>query len=315
MFPNERVEALYKASEQLLNFSKLSWWIIDLDDCPNLFYCNQTMRDTFTLDSSTIAHSVQQVCPIAGDYNSNVAIKCSDKAKKIFEDYQQLKSGQIDEYMNSFPYFDPISRKTLYFTSRARVLETNESGNASLLFGIIEPETLSEQMYSMAKLDGLTNLYNRREFDSKLRLLINVARREQKPVSLVMLDVDHFKAYNDVLGHCAGDECLRKIAKTIKLQCDQNGDIACRYGGEEFAAIVYGDANQAKQLAESIRAAVIACQISHPKVDSDIVTISSGCCTVYPTQSTTPQTLIKCADSALYRAKNEGRNRAVTFPA
>ncbi|WP_260261803.1 GGDEF domain-containing protein [Vibrio intestinalis] len=315
MFPNQRVEELYKASEQLLNFSKLSWWIIDLDDSPNVFYCNQTMRDTFTLNSKAIAHSVEQVCPIAGDYNSNVAIKCSDKAKQIFEDYQQLKSGRIDEYMNSFPYFDPKSRKTLYFTSRAKVLETDDLGNASLLFGIIEPETLSEQMYNMAKLDGLTNLYNRREFDSKLRLLINVAKREHKPLSLVMLDVDHFKAYNDELGHCAGDECLRKIANTIKQQCDQNGDIACRYGGEEFAAIVYGDKHQAQQLAKAIGTAVMACQIPHPALDNQFVTISSGCCTIYPTASTTPQNLIKCADSALYQAKKQGRNRAITFPA
>ncbi len=312
-FPNQRIQSLYRTSDELLNFSQLSWWIIDLDDNPNVFYCNDTMCDTFDLDKQAFSHSVKDVCPIAGDYNSNIALSNSGKAEQIFDEYQQLKSGEIDEYSNSFPYFDPNTRITRYFSSRAKALIKNSQGNASLLFGIIEPEALSEELYKIAKRDGLTNLYNRREFDSKLSFLLNLAVREDKEVSLIMCDVDHFKAYNDALGHCAGDECLISVAEVIRNTCKRSSDMPFRYGGEEFAVIVYGGKQQVMSLAERIRQEILACEIPHPAGSFSFLTISVGCCTIKPTKETENQDLIECADQALYQAKEKGRNRSISL--
>lgn len=313
-FPNSRITHIYNIYDQLLDFSHLSWWIVDLDDNPEVFYCNKTMCDTFSLDENQTAHTVDQVCPIAGDYNSNIAINCSDKAQQILDDFNKLKDGLIDEYSNNFPYFDSKTRITNYFSSRAKALIKNPQGSASLIVGIIEPEALSNELYNIAKLDGLTNLYNRREFDSKLTFLLNLAVREDKEISLIMCDVDQFKNYNDSLGHCAGDECLISIASAIENACKQTSDIPFRYGGEEFAVIVYGGKRQVFSLAEEIRKNVINCAISHPNSSNRLLTVSVGCCTIKPDKTTTRQTLIHCADQALYRAKKEGRNRSISFP-
>ncbi|MDA0146685.1 hypothetical protein OCT63_20955, partial [Vibrio sp. RW] len=119
MFPNSRIEKYYQQCDELLNFSGLSWWIIDLEDDPDTFYCNRTMCDTFYLNPDLTAHSVSKTCPIAGDYNKHIAIKSTAKAQKIFNDYRELKDNTLNEYQNRFPYYDEVQDKVLYFTSRA----------------------------------------------------------------------------------------------------------------------------------------------------------------------------------------------------
>jgi diguanylate cyclase (GGDEF)-like protein len=313
MFPNKRVEEFYKLYDKLINFTDFSWWIIDLEDNSNIFYCNKVMCQTFSLTEDVIQHSVSGTCPIAGDYNTNIAIKNSAKAKQIFNEYHQLKMGGIDEYSNSFPYFDSDSEETLYFSSRARALVKDDLGNTTLLFGIIEPQVRSNELYRKAITDSLTGINNRREFDSKLEFLISLASREKHPISLIMCDIDNFKKFNDKVGHYDGDKCLIKIAHSISNSCVRSTDIPCRYGGEEFCIIVYGDEIDALNLAEKIRMQVYAMAVPHPAIDNSPVTLSIGFATIIPDAKTESKMLIKQADVALYQAKNRGRNNCVKY--
>ena len=309
MFPNARIKQYYQQCEELLSFSGLSWWLIDLEADPNVFYCNHTMCETFHLDPKLVHHSVSHTCPIAGDYNKYIAIKSSDKAQHVFDDYLKLRDNTLSEYRNRFPYYDETQEKIFYFTSRAKALVRDEKGRATLLLGIIEPETASEELYNQASLDSLTGLRNRRVFDSELELLINLARREGRFVSLLLCDVDHFKSYNDTMGHYAGDECLTKIACALSESCSRETDTVCRYGGEEFAVITYGDDQYVSRLAENMRLGVLGLALPHLETELGKVTISIGYVSLIPDEKTTPRTLIENADRGLYHAKRNGRNQ------
>ncbi|WP_153913431.1 GGDEF domain-containing protein [Shewanella sp. TC10] len=311
-FPNDRIEKYYNLYQELLNFSGVSWWIIDLQQDCNIYYCNESMQEMFSLDPNLQQHSVSKTCPIAGDYNKNIALKDSEKAQQILDEYQKLKSGAIDEYHNRFPYYDAKQNEVLYFTSKARAVVRDANGQAVLLFGLIEHERTSSKLFKLSKLDSLTGLNNRREFDSQLEFIINLARREQQLISLIMCDIDGFKAYNDMLGHYEGDQCLINISQAIANVCVRSTDVVCRYGGEEFAIICYGNHEDVAQLAEDIRFSIERLEIKHPK-DSKAVSLSLGYISCVPKRETTARELIEKADSALYQAKQTGKNRCIAF--
>jgi len=311
MFINKRIEKYYYLYRELLTFSGMSWWLIDLEDDPNIFYCNEHMCETFNLDKKLVSHSVALTCPIAGDYNQNIAIKNSQNAQEIFDEYELLKNGFIGEYCNRFPYYNVKTNTTAYYTSRAKAIVTDKNDNACVLFGMIEHERFTEKLYVQATTDGLTGLKNRREFDNHLNFLINLARRESRYISLIMCDVDHFKEYNDLMGHYEGDECLKKIAQSIFTQCQRKSERAFRYGGEEFAIISYGDRESARELAERIRINVLKEAIPHPCDKQNMVTISIGFISLIPSADTSFKDIVELADSALYKAKKDGRNRCV----
>ncbi|QOP44970.1 diguanylate cyclase [Sulfurimonas paralvinellae] len=313
MFPNKRVEEFYTLYQQLLNFSDLSWWLIDLEDDPDIFYCNDVMSQTFSLDPDRIQHSVNETCPIAGDYNKYIAIKDDAAAKQIFDEYKALREGKVEEYSNTFPYYNPDSQETLYYSSRAKILLKDTEEKAALLFGLIEPKIVSKELLKIAKTDFLTDLNNRREFDTQLKFLFNLALREKHPLSLIMCDIDNFKAYNDSLGHYAGDECLRQVAKAIKNSCSRLSDIPCRYGGEEFAVIVYADKEEALQLGQNIVTNIQTLALPHPVSNTPVVTISVGVATLNITSNSTIQELIENADKALYQAKGKKKNICVQY--
>jgi len=163
-------------------------------------------------------------------------------------------------------------------------------------------------------LDGLTGIANRRHFDEVLGFEWRRACRESLSLALVMIDIDHFKAYNDAHGHQAGDECLRKVASTLAGSLSRAGDLAARYGGEEFAVLLAGtDSKSATDIAEILRVKVQALGISHEHSSAaSVLTLSLGIAALCPTQDVTPETLVGEADQALYKAKQAGRNRVVT---
>jgi diguanylate cyclase (GGDEF)-like protein len=310
MFANKQIEKYYRQCETLLNFTGVSWWIIDLEEAPDVFYCNKTMCDTFHLGND-IQHSISKTCPIAGDYNKFIAIKSSVSAQEIYKEYDDLKNNKIAEYDNRFPYYDETKDKVLYFSSRAKALVRNEFGKAILLLGIIEPEAVNEELYKQASIDSLTGLKNRRAFDSQLQFMLNLAKRERRTISLLMFDIDHFKEYNDCLGHYSGDLCLMKIAGLLTKSCCRETDIVCRYGGEEFAIVTYGDSHNTLRLAENVRRCVYESNIPHPKVASGRVTVSAGYISVLADEQTTPRSLIESADCGLYLAKRKGRDQSI----
>lgn len=159
--------------------------------------------------------------------------------------------------------------------------------------------------------DALTEIANRRHFDGTLEQEWRRAQRAGLPLSLVMLDLDHFKAYNDAYGHLAGDRCLHQVARTMRESLRRAGDLAVRYGGEEFVLLLpETDAHGVAQLADRLRAAVEALEISHAYSPvAPRVTASIGVATVLPRDGVVPEMLVEAADRALYRAKHDGRNR------
>jgi two-component system, chemotaxis family, response regulator WspR len=161
--------------------------------------------------------------------------------------------------------------------------------------------------------DGLTGLSNRRHFDEYLELEWRRAIRDQLQISLLMIDVDFFKAYNDSFGHLEGDEALRKVAGAIRDVCSRPSDLPARYGGEEFALVLPNTSpGGARLLAEKLRQTVAALVIPHNSPDPDSrLTISIGLATITPQAGTSSRQLILDADKGLYVAKNNGRNQVV----
>lgn len=166
------------------------------------------------------------------------------------------------------------------------------------------------ELSSLALKDGLTQLANRRAFDLAVQRELARARREGSSVSLLMLDVDHFKKFNDNYGHPAGDACLRRIASAIATQVTRPADLVARYGGEEFVVLLPGiGPDGVATVAERIRNMVASLNIAHAYSDDGIVSVSIGGATMHGSVSTIPADLIAAADTALYEAKREGRNR------
>ncbi|VXC81876.1 Diguanylate cyclase response regulator [Pseudomonas sp. 8Z] len=162
----------------------------------------------------------------------------------------------------------------------------------------------------LIKSDGLTGLANRRYFDEYLEIEWSRALRDQSELSLLMIDVDYFKAYNDKNGHVEGDDVLRRVGDTLRASCSRSTDLAARYGGEEFAVIMPGTAAGGARLqAEKIRRAVEALGIPHdlPTPGSSI-SVSIGIATLRPSMDSEPLSLVIKADEGLYLAKHSGRN-------
>ena len=159
--------------------------------------------------------------------------------------------------------------------------------------------------------DGLTGLSNRRHFDEYLELEWRRSIREQTQLSLLMIDVDYFKAYNDAFGHLEGDEALRQVAKAIRANSSRPSDLPARYGGEEFALVLPNTSpGGARLLAEKLRQSIASMNIPHiaPSQGSSL-TVSIGLATVVPQVGSHSRQLIQSADQGLYAAKHNGRNR------
>ncbi|NWB84878.1 response regulator [Pseudomonas gingeri] len=159
--------------------------------------------------------------------------------------------------------------------------------------------------------DGLTGLSNRRHFDEYLELEWRRAQREQTQMSLLMIDVDYFKAFNDSFGHLDGDEALRKVAETIRESSSRPSDLPARYGGEEFALVLPNTSQGgARLVAEKLRQTVAGLKIPHNMPsEGAVLTVSIGVSTVIPQQGSNCRDLISAADKGLYSAKNSGRNQ------
>lgn len=175
----------------------------------------------------------------------------------------------------------------------------------------IELKRSRDLLQRLTTLDPLTGIANRRRFDAYLGAEWARAARDEQPLSLIMVDVDHFKRYNDRYGHVVGDQCLSQIAATLQGAVQRPADLVARYGGEEFACVLPGtDLAGAEQTAERIRAAIEHLALPHP--DSPVaghVTISLGVATLFPHAEESSTSLIEAADRALYEAKQRGRNR------
>jgi diguanylate cyclase (GGDEF)-like protein/PAS domain S-box-containing protein len=183
---------------------------------------------------------------------------------------------------------------------------------------ITERKQFEEKLHRMAMTDGLTGLANRRAFDETLEREWKRVLREASHTSLILLDVDHFKAFNDHYGHQVGDDCLRAVAHAVEKAVGRPNDLVARYGGEEIAVILpKTDLKAAMELGERIRRRVQELALVHEKSANGegVVTISVGVAAALSRHGGTmkmPESLLMAADTALYKAKLQGRNRVAT---
>ncbi|MCG8668447.1 MAG: GGDEF domain-containing protein [Pseudomonadales bacterium] len=166
-----------------------------------------------------------------------------------------------------------------------------------------------------AKIDPLTGLLNRGAINQSLETIVDYARREKRYVSLLLVDVDHFKKFNDFYGHLAGDSALVSVANSLAQCCRRSLDFAGRYGGEEYILVWFDTKpEEADSLCALVREKIDGLKISHQQSPTHShLTVSGGLVTTIPSESTTPQSLVSKADELLYEAKDLGRNRIKTF--
>ena len=189
--------------------------------------------------------------------------------------------------------------------------------NAPLVRARVKTQLLvkkqADELHRQVEQDGLTGIYNRRYFDQLFEQEWRRHQRQRSPLALALIDVDFFKAYNDTYGHQSGDECLRKVANGLKSALRRPGEVVARYGGEEFVVVLpYTDQGEVLKIGPWLCESIRDLAMPHSKSDvSEWVTISIGLATCVPSVKSTQATLLSFADEALYKAKANGRNRAV----
>ena len=167
----------------------------------------------------------------------------------------------------------------------------------------------NRQLEMLSNTDGLTNIGNRRIFDKTLIQEWNRALRAETPLALVMLDIDHFKQFNDLYGHLAGDGCLQSLAYALAQSGRRSGELVARYGGEEFVILLPNiDQASAYEVAQHVQQLILSLALPHAQTATGIVSVSIGVASLIPSSEQQPAKLVQLADAALYEAKLSGRN-------
>jgi diguanylate cyclase (GGDEF)-like protein len=280
-----------------------SWYVVDAVSLRSLMTEPESLRHKLLLIglaclSCALLFSVAISRSISTPLDTLVAIM------------QQTESGN---YRMRAPLTgqDEISVLSARFNAMAaRVLEQNERLEERVAERTRDLAQATRALEILSITDGLTGIANRRRFDAMFSAEIQRAARAGEPLTLMMLDVDLFKNYNDFYGHQAGDDCLREVAMFLQARSRRSSDLVARYGGEEFVFVcIDTDAATACELAQSICTAMAARDLPHTRSPFGCITLSIGVASMVPQSDTTPEAFIRMADAAMYRAKNEGRNR------
>lgn len=262
-----------------------------------LAQCQSTLPDLILLDV---------VMPEMDGHEAIVQLKHNPDTADIPVIFLTSRNAEADEVKGfELGAVDFISKPINETILRARV-------NTHLLLKL-----QADFLRSVAMVDGLTGLANRRKFEEDLRRDWLQCARNRQDLSLLMIDVDHFKRYNDHYGHQQGDACLRDVAQTIKHCLKRPGDLSARYGGEEFVCMLPNTSSHgAMTVAQHISDAVRALHIPHACSDAaQTVTLSIGVACTQPHHTSAPASLLQLADKQLYLAKGQGRNRVASATA
>jgi diguanylate cyclase (GGDEF)-like protein len=243
-----------------------------------------------------------------------------------------LGNGLTAEYLSYFAACEADPGRAIQASAREVLVRVRDGALRAMDFSVT-PMNASDQLYvgllhditrhkesetalqQAAMIDQLTQIANRRRFDAFLDQEWHRAMRSGQELSLVVLDVDHFKLYNDTLGHAAGDACLQRVAAALQSRALRATDLAARYGGEEFV-LLFADTPLASalHLAESIRSLIESLQLPHPRSSTGPwLTVSVGVATVVPTQYDRIDEFFVAADRMMYAAKEAGRNRVMAL--
>ncbi|MDP9267091.1 MAG: diguanylate cyclase [Acidobacteriota bacterium] len=216
-----------------------------------------------------------------------------------------LESTRLREFHDQLPLVQTIADQIAGAIHSARLFQQAQQANRALA-------DANRRLEELSRTDGLTGVANRRQFEDVYEREWRRATRVSGPIALLMIDIDEFKKYNDRYGHQGGDDCLKRVAETLKQTLGRASDVVARYGGEEFVVVLPGSDQQAAiATAERLRQQVEKLGLPHEAATSGnrVVTISVGVAFYQPTEKDRPETLLSAADQALYGAKHGGRNR------
>jgi diguanylate cyclase (GGDEF)-like protein len=252
--------------------------------------------------------------PCVADLVLNDAVEWAPEYYIAYADSTLAKGALFVEAWCDLPY----TGRRIYFAADAGPIFDSDGKLIGVMESVRDMTAMKHAeaaLRDLAGLDGLTGLPNRRTFDDVLAKEWSRSSRSGAPLSLLMIDIDHFKRFNDNFGHAGGDKCLETIANVIANSVRRIGDLPARYGGEEFALILPAtDIHGALIVAENLRRSVEAREIRHPgNSASPFVTASIGAAAVLAPPNANAGEIIRFADQALYRAKALGRNRACAF--
>ena len=237
----------------------------------------------------------------AGEWTAIIFLTSMDKDEDVA---RGIEAGG-DDYL-----LKPISAAVL--AAKIRAMSRLVEKQRQLAEVAQKQNVANKKLQRLSTVDALTGIGNRRLFDEFAQREWRRCLRMKKPLSIVMLDVDHFKLFNDTYGHPAGDACLKAVATQVARSAPRAGDLAARYGGEEFAMILgETDLDGANWVANHICQQVAARKIPHRASSFQHVTVSCGVASVIPQADMSLQGLLKAADNALYMAKTQGRNKVV----
>ncbi|GGI73839.1 sensor domain-containing diguanylate cyclase [Shewanella gelidii] len=296
----------YEFLQQVLD--AITEHIVVINERGDILFVNQTWQD----------FGKNNACQIQGHWDGQNYIAECDRAAASGDDFglqaahgiRKVIRGELDNFYFEYPCHSPTQQR--WFMMRVSRFQVQEQPCFVISHQNITERKMAEQrVLDLSRLDGLTQIANRRFLDEFLQNEWSRCHRLTMPISLAILDIDHFKLLNDREGHQAGDKCLCKVATLLQQFAKRPSDLCARYGGEEFI-LVWGnmsqsDANQClKHLFEALEL------LNIPNLDSPvkpILTLSAGLVTLLPTQKITIEEMLKVADDLLYQAKESGRDQ------
>ncbi|SDH05907.1 PAS domain S-box-containing protein/diguanylate cyclase (GGDEF) domain-containing protein [Pseudomonas benzenivorans] len=311
---NEQISQRQEVEQVLRESRERLQLVLDLTDSSRdgLFIIDPCSRDILHMNQATysslgysaeafgelLKHDPEQLLPGYGNWLEGVRQAQQDHLSTIFQRQMRRRDGSYQAA--------EISAQLVQLNGREYLIGVSRDNNERL--------RLEAQLQRLSQQDGLTGLYNRRFFDSQLASEWRRLRRQGAPLTLLMLDIDYFKAYNDRLGHLAGDDALRQVGEVLQGCLQREGDIACRYGGEEFAIILVDTGLEGgMHVADQVHRMIDHLDIAHPASPLGCLTLSIGLAVAEPGSGEQPDSLVAHSDRALYRAKHEGRNRTCVW--